>query len=116
LWASTSTKNPAYKDTKYVEALIGPDTINTLPIETLNAYRDHGRPEQSLDQEVHRAYHLLNKLFIVGIDLNTITQQLEDEGVTKFISAYDQLMDSLREKETAMHELHGAQTFSAGKF
>jgi transaldolase len=115
LWASTSTKNPAYQDTKYVEALIGPDTINTVPIETLNAYRDHGHPEQTLDQEVHRAYHLLNKLSIVGIDLNAITQQLEDAGVTKFIAAYDQLIDSLKEKEMAVHELHGTQTLSADK-
>jgi transaldolase len=107
LWASTSTKNPTYKDTKYVEALIGHNTINTVPIETLNAYRDHGHPEQTLDQEVHRAYHLLNKLFTVGIDLNAITQQLENEGVAKFIAAFDQTMDSLREKETAMRELHG---------
>jgi transaldolase len=115
LWASTSTKNPAYKDTKYVEALIGPDTINTVPIETLNAYRDHGHPEQSLDQEVHRAYHLLNKLSIVGIDLNAITQELEDEGVEKFIAAYGQLIDSLREKETTVLELHGTQALSADK-
>jgi transaldolase len=107
LWASTSTKNPSYKDIKYVKALIGPDTINTVPIETLNAYRDHGHPEQTLDQEVHRAYHLLNKLSIVGINLDAITEQLEDEGVEKFITAYDQLMDSLREKETALQELHG---------
>ena len=107
LWASTSTKNPVYKDTKYVEALIGHNTINTVPIETLNAYRDHGHPEQTLDQEVHRAYHLLNKLSIVGIDLDSITQQLEDEGVAKFIAAFDQTMDSLREKETALRELHG---------
>jgi transaldolase len=107
LWASTSTKNPAYKDTKYVEALIGPDTINTVPIETLNAYRDHGHPEQTLDQDVHRAYHLLNKLSSVGIDLNAVTQQLEDEGVKKFIAAFDQLMASLKEKAAAVHELHG---------
>lgn len=107
LWASTSTKNPAYKDTKYVDALIGPETINTMPVDTLNAYRDHGHPEQSLDQETHRAYHLLNKLSIVGIDLNAITQQLEDAGVAKFTAAYDQLIDSLREKETVVHELRG---------
>jgi transaldolase len=107
LWASTSTKNPAYKDTKYVEALIGPDTINTVPVETLNAYRDHGQPEQTLDQEVHRAYHFLNKLSIVGIDLNAITQQLEDEGVEKFITAYGQLMALLKAKTTALHALHG---------
>ena len=106
LWASTSTKNPAYKDTKYVEALIGPDTINTVPIETLNAYRDHGRPEHRLDQEVPEAYHLLNKLAAVGIDLNAVTQQLEDEGVEKFVAASNRLMASLKEKQAAMHEPH----------
>lgn len=107
LWASTSTKNPTYKDTKYMEALIGPDTINTVPIETLNAYRDHGDPEQTLDQEIHRAYHLLNKLASIGIDLDAVTQQLENEGVEKFIAAFDQLMASLKEKEAAVHEMHG---------
>ena len=105
LWASTSTKNPAYEDTKYVDALIGLDTINTVPVETLNAYRDHGRPEQSLDQEAHKAYHLLNELSSVDIDLNAITQQLEDEGVKKFITAYGKLIDSLKEKAAAIHEL-----------
>jgi len=90
-----------------VEALIGPDTINTVPIETLNAYRDHGRPEQSLEQEVHRAYHMLNKLASIGIDLNVITQQLENEGVEKFVQAFNQLMASLEEKSAGVHELHG---------
>jgi transaldolase len=108
LWASTSTKNPAYQDTKYVEALIGPDTINTVPIKTLNAYRDHGHPEQSLDQDVHTAYHMLNKLASIGIDMNVVTQQLENEGVEKFIVAYDQLMASLEEKESPVRELHGS--------
>jgi transaldolase len=106
LWASTSTKNPAYSDTKYVEALIGPDTINTVPIETLNAYRDHGHPEQSLDQNISEAYHHLNKLAAVGIDLNAVTQQLEDEGVEKFIAAADRLMAALEEKQAAMDKLH----------
>ena len=103
LWASTSTKNPAYKDTKYVEALIGPDTINTIPVETLNAYRDHGHPERTLDQDVHKAYHLLNKLASVGIDLDAITQQLENEGVEKFVSAFERLMSSIREKQVAVN-------------
>jgi len=98
LWASTSTKNPAYIDTKYVEALIGPDTINTLPKETINAYRDHGYPEQSLDQKVPEAYRLLDDLSLVGIDLDAVTQQLEDDGVEKFMAAFDQLMASLKEK------------------
>ncbi len=102
LWASTSTKNPAYSDTKYMEALIGPDTINTVPVETLNAYRDHGHPEQTLDQEIHKAYHLLNKLASVGIDLDAVTQQLEDEAIEKFVSAFDRLMPSLKEKAAAV--------------
>lgn len=99
LWASTSTKNPSYTDTKYVEALIGPDTINTVPVETLNAYRDHGHPKQTLDQEVYKAYHLINRLPLVDIDLDAITQQLEHEGIEKFIKAFDQLMVALKEKE-----------------
>jgi transaldolase len=107
LWASTSTKNPAYKDTQYVEALIGPDTINTMPVETLNAYRDHGHPEQILDQEVREAYQLLDSLSSVGIHLDAVTQRLENEGVEKFIAAFDQLMASLKEKEAAVHEMHG---------
>ena len=107
LWASTSTKNPAYSDTKYVEPLIGPDTINTVPVETLNAYRDHGHPEQTLDQEVREAYQLLGSLSSVGIDLDAVTQQLEDQGVEKFITAFNQLMGSLKEKAAGVHELHG---------
>jgi transaldolase len=105
LWASTSTKNPAYKDTKYVETLIGPDTINTVPVETLDAYRDHGHPERTLDQEVDKAYAVLNKLASVGIDLDAITQQLEDEGVEKFVSAFERLISSIRKKQVAVHSM-----------
>ena len=107
LWASTSTKNPAYSDTKYMEALIGPDTINTVPVETLDAYRDRGHPEQTLDQEVREAYQLLDSLSSVGIDLDAVTQQLEDQGVEKFITAFNRLMASLKEKAAGVHELHG---------
>lgn len=103
LWASTSTKNPMYGDTKYVEPLIGPETINTVPVETLHAYRDHGRPQLSLEQNISRAYHTLNKLSLVGIDLERATQQLEEEGVEKFVSALERLMLSLREKQAAIH-------------
>jgi transaldolase len=95
LWASTSTKNPAYSDTRYVEALIGPETINTMPLETLNAYRNHGHPERRLGQKVSEAYQLLHDLATVSIDLESATQQLEDEGVQKFSSAFEQLMVSL---------------------
>jgi transaldolase len=101
LWASTSTKNPSYRDTKYIEPLIGPETINTLPIEALNAYRDHGHPEQSLDQNVSDAHQILNDLPSLGFDLNAVTQQLEQEGVDKFSAAFDRLMFSLKEKQAA---------------
>jgi transaldolase len=102
LWASTSTKNPMYSDTKYIEPLIGSNTINTLPVETLDAYRDHGQPHLSLEQNISQAYHTLNKLALVGVDLDKATQQLEDEGVEKFTSALDRLMHSLKEKQSAI--------------
>jgi transaldolase len=101
LWASTSTKNPAYGDTMYVEALIGTETINTLPMETINAYRDHGHPERRLDQKVSEGHQTLKKLSSVGINLDVITQQLEDEGVEKFSVAFDKMMASLTDKVPA---------------
>jgi transaldolase len=101
LWASTSTKDPAYPDTKYIEPLIGSDTINTLPIETLTAYRDHGHPKTTLEEDVSEAYKVLDNLSLIGIDLAQSTQQLEEEGVQKFSTALDQLMVSLKEKQSA---------------
>jgi transaldolase len=98
LWASTSTKNPAYLDVKYVEPLIGPETINTLPLETLNAYRDHGNPASRLTEDQDRAAAVLQRLPEVGLDLNQATQQLEDEGVDKFNKPYDKLLGTLEEK------------------
>ena len=98
LWASTSTKNPAYPDTKYVEPLIGPDTVNTLPPETLEAYRDHGKPASRLTEAVDRAASGLSRLRDLGIDLDQATQQLEDEGVEKFNQPFDSLMATLEAK------------------
>jgi len=98
LWASTSTKNPAYPDVKYVEPLIGVDTVNTLPPETLNAYRDHGDPADRLTEEVDRAAGCLRRLAELSIDLDQATQQLEDEGVEKFNQPFDSLMATLAEK------------------
>jgi transaldolase len=98
LWASTSTKNPAYADLKYVEPLIGPDTVNTLPPETLNAYRDHGQPASRLAKDLDKAAAALQCLPEMGIDLNQATQQLEDEGVEKFIKPYDSLLRTLEDK------------------
>jgi transaldolase len=98
LWASTSTKNPAYPDVKYVEPLIGPDTVNTLPPETLEAYRDHGDPALRLTEAVDRAAGFIQRLPELGIDLDQTTQQLEDEGVEKFNQPFDSLMGTLEGK------------------
>jgi transaldolase len=98
LWASTGTKNPDYSDVKYVEALIGPDTINTLPPETLDAYRDHGNPAPRLEEGLDQAAGILQRLPELGLDLNQVTQQLEDEGIEKFNNPYDSLMRTLEVK------------------
>ncbi len=96
LWASTSTKNPQYNDVKYVEALIGAETVNTLPLETLEAYRDHGHPQALLDSNPQLASEQLSLLGKIGIDIDKVTQQLEDEGIEKFNKAYDQLIAALK--------------------
>lgn len=98
LWASTGTKNPEYSDVKYIEALIGRDTVNTAPVETLDAYRDHGDPKARLEQDVAEAARILKRLPELGIRLDTVTQHLEDEGVTKFIEPFDALMETLVKK------------------
>jgi transaldolase len=98
LWASTSTKNPSYSDVKYVDSLIGPDTVNTLPIKTLNSYRDHGDPQVRIEDDLNRAKRVLGDLNHLKIDLDENTQQLEDEGVQKFIYSYDHLMKTLDKK------------------
>ncbi len=99
LWASTSTKNPAYSDVKYVEPLIGPETINTVPMETLRAYRDHGKPAVSLGNGLLKAEKVLKSLADLGINIDQVTQALEDEGVEKFIKPFDLLMARLSEKK-----------------
>ena len=98
LWASTSTKNPAYPDTLYVDALIGPDTVNTLPDATLEAFMDHGTVARTVDNEVAKAYEDLERLIAVGVDLNDVSRVLEEEGVTAFIKSFDELLTSLAEK------------------
>ena len=95
LWASTGTKNPDYSDVKYIEAIIGPDTVNTVPVETLNAYRDHGDTKNSLEHDIQLSGWVLKRLPELGIDIDTITQQLEDEGVEKFCEPFDKLMKTL---------------------
>jgi transaldolase/glucose-6-phosphate isomerase len=117
LWASTSTKNPEYSDVKYVEPLIGPATVNTLPLETLTAYREHGKPASRLEEAPQEAYRVLEGLQQAGIDLDAITQELEDEGVKKFSQAFEKLMSALREKQSAsFQEPVDRQTFVWGEY
>ena len=95
LWASTGTKNPEYSDVKYVEALIGPDTVNTAPLETIDAYRDHGDPKIRLEQDLKQTSWVMEQLSGLGININRIAQKLEEEGVEKFNKPFDKLMATL---------------------
>ncbi|MDD5247797.1 MAG: transketolase [Rhodocyclaceae bacterium] len=92
LWASTSTKNPTYRDVMYVEPLIGPDTVNTLPEETIAAFADHGEVADTVAEGVDAARRVMQELEGIGIDLRVVAAQLENEGVQKFIDAYDALL------------------------
>jgi len=98
LWASTSTKNPDYSDIKYIEQIIGPDTVNTVPLETIDDYRDHGDPKLRLEQDVKEADLIMAQLPELGIIIDKVTQQLEDEGVKKFNEPFDKLMEVLTKK------------------
>jgi transaldolase/transaldolase/glucose-6-phosphate isomerase len=95
LWASTGSKNPAFKDTKYVEALIGPDTVDTVPLETVEAFRDHGVAANTLEAGLDKATEILAKLPSLGIDLAAVTQQLEDEGIEKFNKPFEKLLSAI---------------------
>lgn len=95
LWASTSTKNPKYPDTLYVDTLIGPDTVNTIPPATLNAFREHGKPEVTLTQDVDGAAKMLADLEASGISLKQITSDLLDDGVKLFREAFEQLLGAI---------------------
>ncbi len=102
LWASTSTKNPAYQDTVYIEELIGPDTVNTMPEETIRAYQDHGRPQVRLEDGVADAQRLIDELAAAGVDYDDVTLTLEREGVEKFAEAFSGLLAALEQKRTAL--------------
>jgi len=98
LWASTSTKNPAYPDTLYVDELIGPETVNTMPPETVKAFIDHGRPAETLTQELATARKQVGRLAELGIDFDGITRRLQEEGVAAFAKPFQALMDSIDAK------------------
>jgi transaldolase len=95
LWASTSTKNPVYSDVKYVEALIGPDTVDTAPLETIDAYRDHGKPQARLEEGLRESAAVLDHLPELGIRIDDVAMKLETEGVEKFKQPFDKLMATL---------------------
>src|SRR5579884_1682335 len=101
LWASTSTKNPAYRDVLYVEELIGPNTVNTMPPQTIQAFLDHGYVRRSVDEGVEEAEAVLQALARHGIDLDAVTQQLQVEGVKAFAASFDKLLESIAAKREA---------------
>ena len=101
LWASTSTKNPDYSDVKYVEALIGPDTVNTIPLKTLNAFRDHGNTMVHLEHDIELSGWILEQLTDLGVDIDSLTQQLEEEGIEEFNTPYDKMIEVLAKQSKA---------------
>ena len=104
LWASTSTKNPDYRDVLYVEELIGPDTVNTLPQNTLDAFREHGELRNSLVEDVDEAFAHVERLAEAGIDFKAVTDELQVQGVDLFVKSYRGAMDTVRDKREKMQK------------
>ncbi len=102
LWASTSTKNPNYRDVKYVEELIGPDSINTMPHQTVMAFYDHGIAKPTIENGMDRVHPLIKKLQSFGIDVDAVCDNLQKEGVKAFSESFKSLIDSIQKK---MHML-----------
>jgi transaldolase len=102
LWASTSVKDPSLRDTLYVEELIGPETISTMPEETIRAFQDHGRVELRLESGLDEAQYLFNKLYAAGVDYDDVVATLEREGIEKFVASVDRLLDQIRAKRDAL--------------
>jgi len=102
LWASTSTKNPRYPDLLYVDSLIGPDTVNTMPEHTLDALLDHGTIARTVDADLRGAHQVLDDLARVGIDMEDVGDVLEDQGVSAFAKSFDELLQSLTDKANAL--------------
>lgn len=107
LWASTSTKNPAYADTMYADALIGPDTVDTMPQATIDAFRDHGHPAVTITQGLSEARALLDRLAAAGVDMQAVTDELLRAGVQSFADSFDKLLEGLNSKMKALITRHG---------
>ncbi|HLX39605.1 MAG TPA: transaldolase [Ktedonobacteraceae bacterium] len=104
LWASTSTKNPAYRDVLYAEELIGPDTVDTMPLETVEKFSDHGQARMSIEDNVPQAHAELDALEQVGVHYDQVTQQLQDEGVHKFADSFHQLFKGIDDKKKSIEQ------------
>ncbi|HEX2194239.1 MAG TPA: transaldolase [Candidatus Limnocylindria bacterium] len=102
LWASTSTKNPEYRDVLYVEELIGPRTVNTMPLETIQAFLDHGLVERRLDAELDEAEETLRRLEALGIGMDDVTRELLDEGVAAFAKSFEELIGTIESQRRAL--------------
>ena len=102
LWASTSVKDPSLRDTLYVEELAGPETISTMPEETIRAFQDHGRVELRLESDLDEAQYLFNKLYAAGVDYDDVVATLEREGIEKFITSIDGLLGQIGAKRSAL--------------
>jgi transaldolase len=98
LWASTSTKNPEYRDVLYVEELIGPETVDTMPDETIEAFQDHGRVGPTLEQGLDEAKRVLEQIGEAGVDYDDVVRVLEEEGVQKFADSFSELLDGIAAK------------------
>jgi transaldolase len=105
LWASTGTKNPAYSDVLYIENLIGPDTVNTMPTKTIEAFLDHGQVTRTVDQGVDEAREIMVTLAAHGVELDDLTAQLEDEGIVLFQKSFDALLAGVESKRAALAEM-----------
>ena len=104
LWASTGTKNPLYPDTVYIDSLIGPDTVNTVPPDTLDVFLDHGHVASTIENDIDGARARFAKLSEIGVDLGAITQKLQDDGVDAFAKSFDGLMASIEGKQEKLAE------------
>ena len=102
LWASTSTKNPAYRDVLYAEELIGPNTVDTMPLETIERFRDHGQVHLSIEHDSVEARNVLTSLEQVGISYEKVTQQLQEEGIQKFAASFHAMYQGAQDKQRAM--------------
>ena len=102
LWASTSTKNPAYSDLLYVETLIGPDTVNTMPEQTIEAFEDHGTIARTVDEGIHVAEGVFERLESIGVDMEDVGRVLEEEGVASFSKSFDELIGALERKSAEL--------------